>query len=83
MKKRFTQLFIVIILLVPFTLNIFANVSLLVVQTEDPRSTMKTFYAAMVDYRLGVLTGDEKKKDRIKDAIRCFDLRTKQNDLIG
>jgi hypothetical protein len=44
------------------------------VDTSSPRATMRSFYTAMQDYKKGLDTGDEKLKERINDAIRCFDL---------
>jgi MscS family membrane protein len=44
------------------------------VDTSSPRATMRSFYTAMQDYKQGLDTSDEKLKDRINDAIRCFDL---------
>jgi MscS family membrane protein len=44
------------------------------VQTGTPRETMRSFYTAMQDYKKGLDANDDKLKERINDAIRCFDL---------
>jgi MscS family membrane protein len=44
------------------------------VQTGTPRETMRSFYTAMQDYKKGLDTRDDQLKERINDAIRCFDL---------
>ncbi|MEZ4871992.1 MAG: mechanosensitive ion channel [Bdellovibrionales bacterium] len=41
---------------------------------DSPRDTMKSFYSAMNDYRVGVTTGNKALKNRIHDAVRCLDL---------
>jgi MscS family membrane protein len=42
--------------------------------TDTPRNTMQSFYSAMEDYKKGLDTEDNKLKERINDALRCFDL---------
>ena len=44
------------------------------VKTESPRDTLKTFYAAMEQYKEGQLTSNAAKSAKIADAIRCLDL---------
>ena len=44
------------------------------IKLDNPRDTMRSYMEAMVDYRRGIETGDEELKDRISDAIRCFNL---------
>ena len=75
-KKRRSIYFYITLVCACYTLytgNVFAN-PLQPVKTDSPRDTMKTFMSAMNDYRSGMESGDETKKIRIEDALRCFDV---------
>ena len=41
---------------------------------DAPRDTMRSFMDAMDDYREGVETNDALLKNRVHDAVRCFEL---------
>lgn len=42
---------------------------------DNPRDTMQSFMEAMEDYQRGLIYDDPLLKDRIRDAILCFDTR--------
>jgi MscS family membrane protein len=44
------------------------------VKLDNPRDTMKSYYDAMQDYKVGIETGDKGLQKRINDAIRCLNL---------
>ena len=47
---------------------------LMPIKLDSPRDTMRTYMEAMADYKSGIELKDKKLKNRIKDAIRCFNL---------
>lgn len=44
------------------------------VKLDNPRSTFKSYLAAMADYKRGLEEKDNQLKERLQDAVRCFDL---------
>lgn len=49
-------------------------VRLNLVQTDHPRHTLKSFYEAMEDYRIGLETDDRSLLSRLDDAVRTLNL---------
>ena len=47
---------------------------LMPIKLDTPRNTMKSYMSAMADYKHGVETNNKELRNRISDAIRCFNL---------
>ena len=44
------------------------------IKLDSPRDTMRSYMSAMSDYNRGMEIGDKELKNRINDAVRCFNL---------
>ena len=47
---------------------------LIPLKLDSPFDTMQSYMSAMEDYKKGIETGNKELKNRINDAIRCFNL---------